>query len=670
MTPHLTLVKNVVNGSTGTASSPDWTLTATDGAGATPINEPGITNTTGPGADVISGTHLHPHRGADGLVQHRHRRLHHDRCLVVCQRQRGFDDRRRPTAATVAPTDGADITCTITNTYQPVATAAKTVASTVENDNGSWTITYDLVVTNPDTALAATYSLSDTPGFGTGMTITGATVTMPDGTAGPAWDGSGTDILATDRPLAAGATETWTIALTATVAAAVPPADTACSPQGTPGFGFFNSATITTWSGSEDTSACSAPVFPTLTKSAVSVLPHLVSGAPDGSWDVTYNITVTNPSDVDRRCLLAGRHAVVRRVGDGELGDGDRLVGRHEPDHAADQHLERDDAVHRQRSSPAGLRHGQLHDRGERHRPGRHQRRCRRLLRGRRGPRLLQPGDGHLRWAHATADACTPVPHWVLSKSSDPASGSTVNPGDTITYTLTADNTSSATVTGATAVDTLPTNAALVTAGLDPSLDDSVAGTLTWTIPDIAPHTSVSVSYPVTVERRCLQPDGRQRRHHVITGWRVRHGRAICTTDHFTPHYVLSKTSDPASGSTVEPGDTITYTLTVHNDSDATVAGAVVTDDLSDVLNNASVVSVGAGASITGTTLTWNVPTIAAGGADATLSYTVKVNADAIGVTIRERRDAGSGRRLHHRGGVHHRPHRPTAPGLDAGQDS
>ena len=80
---------------------------------------------------------------------------------------------------------------------------------------------------------------------------------------------------------------------------------------------------------------------------------------------------------------------------------------------------------------------------------------------------------------------------------------------------------------------------------------------------------------------------------------------------------------------------TITYTLKVHNDSSATVTGAVVTDDLSDVLNNASVVSVGAGATITGTTLTWTVPTIAAGGADATVSYTVKVNADAHGVTIR-----------------------------------
>ena len=107
---------------------------------------------------------------------------------------------------------------------------------------------------------------------------------------------------------------------------------------------------------------------------------------------------------------------------------------------------------------------------------------------------------------------------------------------------------------------------------------------------------------------------------------------------------MLSKTSDPASGSTVEPGSEITYTLRVHNDSDATVAGAVVTDDLSDVLNNASVVSVGAGATITGTTLTWNVPTIAAGGADATVSYTVKVNADAHRRDHPQRRHAGSER--------------------------
>ena len=62
--------------------------------------------------------------------------------------------RMTTTTASVTPEDGADVTCTITNTYRPVATATKTVASTVENNDGSWTITYDLVVTNPDSALA------------------------------------------------------------------------------------------------------------------------------------------------------------------------------------------------------------------------------------------------------------------------------------------------------------------------------------------------------------------------------------------------------------------------------------------------------------------------------------------------------------------------------------
>ena len=188
----------------------------------------------------------------------------------------------------------------------------------------------------------------------------------------------------------------------------------------------------------------------------------------------------------------------------------------------------------------------------------------------------------------ATADACLPVPHWLLSKSSDPASGSTVNPGDTITYTLTADNTSAATVTGATAVDTLPTNAALVTAAPGRAHRTIGDGTLTWTIPDIAPGSAVTVSYAVTVNAGAYNQTVRN----VVTtsspGGRCEEP-ADCTTEHFTPHYLVSKSSDPPTGSTVNPGDTITYTLTVHNDSDATVAGAVVTDDLSAVLNNATV---------------------------------------------------------------------------------
>ena len=470
------------------------------------------------------------------------------------------------------PADGADITCTITNTYQPVATAAKTVASTVENDNGSWTITYDLVVTNPDTVLAATYSLSDTPGFGTGMTITGA-----DGHHAGRDRRSGLGRFGHRHP------------------GHRPPAGRGCHRD------LDHRADR---DGRQHRAARRHGLQPAGHAGLrVLQLGHhhhlgglgghlgvLLTGLPDpgqvggvraaapgqrGSRRQLgrhLHITVTNPSDTT---------AVVYSLDDTPLFDASVTVNsatvtdssdgtnpitplvntwngttlsivsdRHLPAFSIDTYT-----IVVNATAPAGI----TADAAD----------------------CSEDGAGHGFYNLATAtsggrtltaDACTPVPHWVLSKSSDPASGSTVNPGDTITYTLTADNTSSATVTGATAVDTLPTNAALVTAGLDPSLDDSVAGTLTWTIPDIAPHTSVSVSY----RSRSNAGAYNQTVGNVVTTSSPG-GECLtvadCTTDHFTPHYVLSKSSDPASGSTVEPGDTITYTLTVHNDSNGDGVG-------------------------------------------------------------------------------------------------
>ncbi len=110
------------------------------------------------------------------------------------------------------------------------------------------------------------------------------------------------------------------------------------------------------------------------------------------------------------------------------------------------------------------------------------------------------------------------------------------------------------------------------------------------------------------------------------------------------PGWTLSKSSDPVSGSTVQPGDVVTYTLTATNTGTGPVTGIVVTDDLSDVLDDAApgdgdgttadvVASLGT-AAISGDTLTWTVPDLAEG-AVATVDYTVTVDADAFGVTLR-----------------------------------
>ena len=95
------------------------------------------------------------------------------------------------------------------------------------------------------------------------------------------------------------------------------------------------------------------------------------------------------------------------------------------------------------------------------------------------------------------------------------------------------------------------------------------------------------------------------------------------------------KSSNPVSGWTVQPGDTITYTVTANKLAGVNPVNLVINDDLSNVLNNATqvgnpVASVGT-ATITGTTLTWNIPSL---GGTATVTYTVRVNDDAYGVAV------------------------------------
>ena len=102
----------------------------------------------------------------------------------------------------------------------PNPTVTKTVVGApVQGANGAWTITYDVVAANPDATLGTVFDLSDTLAFGAGITVTSATVTGPSGvTVNPTWNGASDTAVILGRFLAGGASETYRVVVTATVA--------------------------------------------------------------------------------------------------------------------------------------------------------------------------------------------------------------------------------------------------------------------------------------------------------------------------------------------------------------------------------------------------------------------------------------------------------------------
>jgi len=105
-------------------------------------------------------------------------------------------------------------------------------------------------------------------------------------------------------------------------------------------------------------------------------------------------------------------------------------------------------------------------------------------------------------------------------------------------------------------------------------------------------------------------------------------------TEHLVPGWQLGKTSNPASGSEVQPGAVITYRLRAVNNGPVDIA-PTVTDDLSNVLLHANLVEpLPSGVTRSGNTLTWQVPNLAPG-QEASIEYRVQVLVGAYDATLR-----------------------------------
>lgn len=241
----------------------------------------------------------------------------------------------------------------------------------------------------------------------------------------------------------------------------------------------------------------------------------------------------------------------------------------------------------------------------------------------------------------------TPLPLIEVDKTSDPETGTAVEPGQEVTYTLTFTNSGKApgdvdfTDHLAAVLDDADLTGAPVSS--DPALvtTDGADGLVRVT-GTLQPGQTVTVKYTVTVKEAAERGDSILRNvvaDTSVTEPECEDAGVICT-EHPVDEFELSKSVDPEHGTTVTAGQTLTYTLTFRN-----LGGRPVpvdwTDHLGDVLDDATLVSApavdGDAHGLTVSPVTGQAFTVS-GDQDAlstvTVTYQVKVKAKGRGDSV------------------------------------
>ncbi|MFJ8043942.1 isopeptide-forming domain-containing fimbrial protein [Kitasatospora sp. NPDC096147] len=229
----------------------------------------------------------------------------------------------------------------------------------------------------------------------------------------------------------------------------------------------------------------------------------------------------------------------------------------------------------------------------------------------------------------STDPACTtvvPVKHLTVKKTAAPT---TVKPGGTVTYTITITNDGTADAPDATFSDDLSKVTDDATYNQDATASTGTATyaapTLTWS-GALKPGERATVSYSVTVNDP-LSGDKQLANTVTSPDGNCPPGSTdpACTTVTPVKHLTVKKTSTPAE---VKPGETVTYTVTVTNDGGTAVQGATFTDNLTEVLDDATY---GKDAKASTGLVSYATPLLTwtgdlAVGATATVTYSVTVN--------------------------------------------
>lgn len=239
------------------------------------------------------------------------------------------------------------------------------------------------------------------------------------------------------------------------------------------------------------------------------------------------------------------------------------------------------------------------------------------------------------------------APTLALVKGEEPAQPGPLGVDGLVTYTLTLSNTGNEDASNAIISDTVPTGSVFVSAST-PGSYDSTTGAVSWNVGTVeAPEGSATVTFTVSLPADPATgqvtadltlsntahysysnaPGGGPAGPGVNSG----SGDSNTVTEN-TLGQSLSKTNNPTFATPVQPGDTITYTLTYANTGTAAIQNVVVSDTLP-VYTNFSSADTGGTYSAVDNTVTWNVGTVNAG-QNVTLQYSVVLTAPLASGTL------------------------------------
>ena len=210
----------------------------------------------------------------------------------------------------------------------------------------------------------------------------------------------------------------------------------------------------------------------------------------------------------------------------------------------------------------------------------------------------------------------------------------TVNPGGSLTYTLTLTNTAvGSTASNLTISDTLPTGTTFVSAS---GGGTHAAGVVTWNIASLAGGANLTRTVTVTANQNVadgtILTNSASVSSSSDSGLCARSGSSCTGTDTttFVNQPVLTVTKDDGA-STAHPGDTLTYTVTINNTAANSVALNI---NLQDTLPaHTTFVSASGGGSHSAGVVSWNIASLA-GSASTTRTVTVTVNAGTADTTV------------------------------------